>query len=131
MSDRVLIVLGNRLLCLSREAFEAALREGAAVAGTTSEAAAAAVQPQDAAGTGLLSAEAAAVVLSVDPQWLLRQAREGRIPHARIGRYVRFDPAAIAAYCARPPRPPATATSATSATPLALGRRTTGGGSQN
>jgi excisionase family DNA binding protein len=121
VSDRYLVVLGNRLLCLSREAFEAGLREGAAVAGTIfpGDAAAAAAQPQEAVGSGLLSAEAAAAMLSVDAQCLLRQAREGRIPHVRLGRYVRFDPAAIAAYCACLPRPPATATSAT-----AFGRRT-------
>jgi len=132
MSDRYLVVLGNRLLCLPSEVFEAGLREGAAVAGTIFgvDAAAASVQPQERAGNGLLTAEAAAAVLSVDAPCLLRQAREGRIPHVRIGRYVRFDPAAIAAYCARPPRPPATATSATSATPLALGRCTTGGGNR-
>jgi excisionase family DNA binding protein len=77
------------------------------------------------APSALLTAEAAAVVLSVDPAWLLRQAREGRIPHVRLGRYVRFDPAAIAAYCACLPRPSATATSAT-----AFGRRTRGGGNR-
>jgi hypothetical protein len=62
VSDRYLVVLGNRLLCLSREAFEAGLREGAAVAGTIfpGDAAAAAAQPQEAVGSGLLSAEAAA-----------------------------------------------------------------------
>jgi excisionase family DNA binding protein len=72
----------------------------------------------------LLTAEAAAAMLSVDAEWLLRQAREGRIPHVRLGRYVRFDSAAIAAYCARAPRPPATATAS------ALGRRTRGGGNR-
>ena len=68
----------------------------------------------------LLTAEAAAVALSVGPQWLLRQARERRILHFRLGKYIRFDPAAIAAYCTRDPRPPATT----------LGRRTTGGGNR-
>jgi hypothetical protein len=69
----------------------------------------------------LVTAEAAGAALSVDPQWL--QAREGRIPHVRLGRYVRFDPAAIAAYCARAPRPPATATGA-----APFGRRRRRGG---
>ena len=128
MTDRVLIPFGNRLLCLSREAFEAALREGPAVAGTIFEAedAAAAARPQEAVGSCLLSAKAAAVVLSVEPQWLLRQARERRIPHLRVGRYVRFDPAAIAEYCARRPQPTATAISATFPPPTV--RRTTGRG---
>jgi hypothetical protein len=31
MNDRVLIPLGNRLLALSREVFDTALREGAAI----------------------------------------------------------------------------------------------------
>jgi len=74
----------------------------------TSQPATSSIEP-----VALLTAEAAAVVLSVDAQCLLRQAREGRIPHTRIGRYVRFDPAVIAAYCSRPPRPPAAATGAT------------------
>jgi hypothetical protein len=78
-----------------------------------------------AAPTALLTAEAAAVVLSVDAQWLLRQAREARIPHFRVGRYVRFDPSAIAEQCACLPRSVATATSAT-----AFGRRTSGGGNR-
>lgn len=40
---------------------------------------------------GLLTAEQAAEVLSVPPSWLLAQAREGKVPHFRLGRYVRFD----------------------------------------
>jgi excisionase family DNA binding protein len=31
-------------------------------------------------------------MLSVPPTWLLAQAREGRIPHHRLGHYVRFNP---------------------------------------
>jgi hypothetical protein len=80
-----------------------------------------------AAPTALFTAEAAADALSVDPQWLLRQAREARIPHIRLGKYIRFDPVAIAEQCACPPRPPATATSAT---PSALGHRTKTGGNR-
>jgi excisionase family DNA binding protein len=71
--------------------------------------------------TALLTAEVAAAALSVDPQWLLRQAREGRIPHVRLGKLVRFDPADIAEHGARPAHPSATAVSATAAV---LGRRT-------
>src|SRR5262252_6756716 len=37
MSDRYLLVLGNRLLCLPSDVFEAGLRAGAAVAGTIFE----------------------------------------------------------------------------------------------
>jgi hypothetical protein len=119
----VLIPFGTRLLCLSWDTFEAALREGAVVTSriTNLEETNSTAQSRDAVGRRLLTAEAAAALLSVDPKWLMRQAREGRIPHARFGKLVRFDPMAIAEQCTRLPRPPATATSAT---PSALGRRT-------
>jgi hypothetical protein len=86
--------------------------------------------PQPVGPTSLLTAADAARLLSVDAQWLLRQAREARIPHFRIGRYVRFDPAAITEQCARLPRPPHPTATATSATPSALGRRTRRGGNR-
>ena len=38
----------------------------------------------------LLDAKAAARLLGVPPTWLLAQARAGRIPHHRLGHYVRF-----------------------------------------
>jgi hypothetical protein len=111
MSDRYLIVLGNRLLCLPSDAIENGLREGEAISGHFVGLDGGHVAPRQTNWTGLLTAEAAATVLSVDPQWLLRQAREARIPHVRIGKLVRFDPAAIAEQCAGPA---ATATPATS-----------------
>lgn len=40
----------------------------------------------------LIDAKAASTLLGVPPTWLLAQAREGRIPHHRLGHYVRFDP---------------------------------------
>lgn len=40
----------------------------------------------------LLDANEAARMLRVPPRWLLAQARDGRVPHQRLGRYVRFDP---------------------------------------
>jgi excisionase family DNA binding protein len=42
--------------------------------------------------TPLLDAKAAAQLLGVPHTWLLAQARAGRIPHHRLGHYVRFDP---------------------------------------
>lgn len=39
----------------------------------------------------LLDAAAAAELLSVPKTWLLAEARAGRVPHIRLGRYVRFD----------------------------------------
>jgi excisionase family DNA binding protein len=40
----------------------------------------------------LIDAKAASQILGVPPTWLLAQAREGRIPHHRLGHYVRFNP---------------------------------------
>ena len=41
----------------------------------------------------LLDARAAGRLLGVPDTWLLAQARDGRIPHHRLGRYVRFSAA--------------------------------------
>jgi excisionase family DNA binding protein len=40
----------------------------------------------------LIDAAAAAEQLSVPKSWVLAQARANRIPHLRLGRYVRFEP---------------------------------------
>lgn len=40
----------------------------------------------------LVDAKAAAELLSVPASWLLAEARRDRVPHVRLGRYVRFDP---------------------------------------
>ena len=42
--------------------------------------------------TPLLDAKAAGRLLGVPHTWLLAQARLGRIPHHRLGHYVRFNP---------------------------------------
>lgn len=39
----------------------------------------------------LLDARAAGQLLNVPPTWVLAEARADRIPHVRLGRYVRFD----------------------------------------
>lgn len=51
-------------------------------------------QPDDA----LLDANAAANLLGVPASWLLAEARADRIPHIRLGRYVRFDRAELRAW---------------------------------
>jgi len=38
----------------------------------------------------LLDAKGAGELLGVPPSWLLAQARVGRLPHHRLGHYVRF-----------------------------------------
>jgi len=42
--------------------------------------------------TPLIDAKGAAKLLGVPYTWLLAQARAGKIPHHRLGHYVRFDP---------------------------------------
>jgi excisionase family DNA binding protein len=39
----------------------------------------------------LLTANQAAELLNVPATWILAEARADRIPHVRLGRYVRFD----------------------------------------
>jgi excisionase family DNA binding protein len=39
----------------------------------------------------LIDAKAAGELLGVPHTWVLEQARHDRIPHVRLGRYVRFD----------------------------------------
>jgi excisionase family DNA binding protein len=51
-----------------------------------------AIQDQQRTFTSLIDAKAASRLLGVPHTWLLAQAREGRIPHHRLGHYVRFNP---------------------------------------
>lgn len=59
----------------------------------------------------LVDARAAARQLGVPPSWLLSEARSNRVPHVRLGKYVRFDPSDLATWTraqARGPRRDAT-----------------------
>lgn len=51
----------------------------------------------------LVDASSIATSFDMAPSWFLTQARENRIPHVRIGKYVRFDPVEIRAYFQRNP----------------------------
>lgn len=56
----------------------------------------------------LVDAAAAGELLGVPRSWVLAQARAGRIPHVRLGRYVRFEPEELRAWWRsrrRGPRP--------------------------
>jgi excisionase family DNA binding protein len=46
----------------------------------------------------LIDAAGAAELLSVPRSWVLAEARADRIPHVRLGRYVRFDAAELAGW---------------------------------
>lgn len=48
--------------------------------------------------TSLIDAKGASLILGVPYTWLLAQARAGRIPHHRLGHYVRFDPKDLKAW---------------------------------
>ena len=50
--------------------------------------------------TPLIDAKAASRLLGVPHTWLLAQARAGRIPHHRLGHYVRFNPDDLANWLA-------------------------------
>ncbi|MGZ6589585.1 MAG: helix-turn-helix domain-containing protein [Solirubrobacteraceae bacterium] len=47
----------------------------------------------------LLDAKQAGKLLNVPASWILAEARASRIPHIRLGRYVRFDAAELEAWC--------------------------------
>lgn len=55
---------------------------------------------------GLIDAQAAAELLGVPKTWVLAQARAQRIPHLRLGRYVRFEPAELRRWWAAQRRGP-------------------------
>lgn len=45
--------------------------------------------------TAFIDAKAAGELLGVPHTWVLEQARHDRIPHVRLGRYVRFEADAL------------------------------------
>jgi hypothetical protein len=47
------------------------------------------------APNALVGADAQGAILSVPGSWLLREARAGRVPHVRLGKYVRFHPPTV------------------------------------
>jgi excisionase family DNA binding protein len=55
----------------------------------------------------LLDAAGLAELLDIPKTWLLAEARAERIPHVRLGRYVRFDPQEVEAWLKARRRGPA------------------------
>jgi excisionase family DNA binding protein len=49
--------------------------------------------------TPLLDARQAAEILNVPSSWIAAEARAGRIPHVRLGRYVRFSRDELMTWC--------------------------------
>jgi len=54
----------------------------------------------------LLTAEQASELLNVPKTWVLAEARADRIPHVRLGRYVRFEAKALEQWWAQRRRGP-------------------------
>jgi excisionase family DNA binding protein len=46
----------------------------------------------------LLKPEEVAALLRVDRSWVYRAAREGKLPHVKLGHYVRFEEAGLHAW---------------------------------
>lgn len=100
MSDHLpIIVLSSPYgpLALTADQLRSALLLGDDLAPVETAAQAPSTQTSSANGTTLVDANIAARVLGVGPTWLLQRAREQRVPHYRIGKYIRFDPAEIRA----------------------------------
>ena len=60
------------------------------------------------ASTGLIDADAAGELLGVPSSWMLAEARAERVPHLRLGRYVRFDAGELLAWARERARGPRT-----------------------
>ncbi|MGI8427268.1 MAG: hypothetical protein ACR2M4_11910 [Actinomycetota bacterium] len=82
----VLVPFGDRFLGLTCEEFRAALERGRELVGTTATPSGA----NDDAPGHLLTAEGMEELTEVPATWFLEQARLGRVPHHRLGKYVRF-----------------------------------------
>jgi excisionase family DNA binding protein len=52
----------------------------------------------------LLDANAVAKLLGVKTSWVYAQARAGRIPHIKLGRYTRFEVASLEEWAAKQKR---------------------------
>lgn len=84
MIDRIVIAFGPEVLVLTADEFAQARERGRAM-----------VAPPIAAPTApaasLVDADALEKATGVPARWWMDQARVHRVPHRRIGRFVRFD----------------------------------------
>ena len=88
-------------LALTHDQLRAAQMRASEVLGPT-RAQMPAAERRGAETRALLSPDDAALVLAIDASWLLTRAREGAIPHVRLGKYVRFSPDEIIEFGRRP-----------------------------
>lgn len=89
-------MLNGRWLVLDEASFAAGL-----VAGQELDANVGLESVKRAEARALLTAEETARVLGVDANWLLIRARRREVPFVKLGKYVRFDPQAVIAHCAK------------------------------
>jgi excisionase family DNA binding protein len=94
VTDHILIPINGAWLALSSEAFAAALKAGERLVPAIKPERPAAPLPVNPAAE-LLDAKSVARALSLPVSWVCEKARQGEIPSARAGRYVRFDLAAV------------------------------------
>jgi excisionase family DNA binding protein len=100
VTDRVLVPLPDgRWLAIAADAFAEALVAGAEAMGVAGNASGNASELT----TQLMTAEELAARLKVDASWVLTSARLNEIPCVRLGKYVRFDLAAVIQHRARHP----------------------------
>jgi excisionase family DNA binding protein len=71
----------------------------------------------------LLTADEIAERLGMKTEWVWAQARAGRVPHVRLGRYQRFRESAVEAWLRYLETGGATSTAATPPRPVPLRRR--------
>lgn len=80
----ILIPFGSEFLALSQEAFKECLERGRKMAGTVTPMLD--TQPIE----KLIDADIASKVTGIPASWFLEAARQERIPHIKMGKYVRF-----------------------------------------
>ena len=85
MTDLVLVPVGAQCLALTRDQFREALDRGRELVAPTAIPSGANGDPEH-----LLPAERMQELTEVPATWFLEQARCGKVPHHRLGKYVRF-----------------------------------------
>lgn len=80
----VLIPFGNEFVAMTREAFQEGIEKGRHITGATASPENTKPIPK------LLDADQACELTGVPASWFLEAARQDRIPHLKMGKYVRF-----------------------------------------
>ena len=84
-TKKIIIPFGNRLIVLSDEELQAALRRGDELSGQLIPASRHASENEP-----LLTAEEISQKTGIPASWFLERARRGKIPFVRLGKYIRF-----------------------------------------